>query len=67
MANKLLRCHMFETSASIFEGGERCHSGLFLKIVKEKITEGKKNKNTVVEGSLFPRFLFRFEDFHGIN
>lgn len=55
---------MFKTSASIFEGGERCHSGLFLKIVKGEITEGKRNKSNIVEGSSFPRFLFRFEDFH---
>lgn len=65
MANKLFKRHVFETSASVFEGGKRCHSGLFLKIVKgEKITEGKRNKISVAEGSLFPLFLFRFEDFH---
>lgn len=58
---------MFKTSASVFEGGERGHSGLLLQIVKGEITEGKRNKSTVVEGSSFPCFLFRFEDFHRIN
>lgn len=64
MANKLFKRHMFETSASVFEGGKRCHSGLFLKVVKGEITEGKRNEISVAEGSLFPLFLFRFEDFH---
>lgn len=64
MANKLFKRHMFETSASVSEGRKRCHSELFLKIVKGEITEGKRNKRNVVEGSSLPLFLFRFEDFN---